>query len=148
MSIKVMVLGRNDGDVLTRVAAGVFDCAVRPELCAQFLADPRHHLIVAVESGVVVGMASGVHYVHPDKAPELWINEVGVAPTYQNRRIARQLLGALLDVGRQHGCTEAWVLTERANAPAMRLYASCGGRETEAVVFTFKLTDPPEEVGK
>ena len=26
----------------------------------------------------IVGFASAVHYVHPDKPPELWINEMGV----------------------------------------------------------------------
>jgi len=44
--------------------------------------DPRHHLVVAVEH-VVVGFCSAVDYIQPDKPPELWINEVGVAPTPQ-----------------------------------------------------------------
>lgn len=36
---------------------------------------------------------------------------------------------------------EAWVLTERTNLPAMRLYTALGGEETpdEAVMFTFYL---------
>jgi hypothetical protein len=34
---------------------------------------------MATAGDTVVGFASAVHYVHPDKAPELWINEVGVA---------------------------------------------------------------------
>ena len=56
---------------------------------AEFLADSRHHLAVAVDEGRVVGMASAVHYVHPDKPPELWINEVGVAPTHRGLGIGR-----------------------------------------------------------
>lgn len=143
-SIEVRVLGPGDRDALARVAGGVFDHEVRPALCEQFLSDPRHHLAVAIDAGKVVGMASGVHYVHPDKAPELWVNEVGVAPTHRNRGIARRLLRALLDVGRRHGCAEAWVLTDRSNAAAMRLYGSCGGREAERaqVMFTFNLAGP------
>lgn len=144
MSLRISVLGRGDDEVLSRVAAGVFDHPVRPDLCEQFLSDARHHLAVAIDSDVVVGMASGVHYIHPDKAPELWINEVGVAPAYRSRGIGRELLLALLNAGRRHGCGEAWVLTDRSNVPAMRLYASCGGSEADRdqVMFTFKLDEP------
>lgn len=144
MAVDVLVLGRDDCHVLTRVAAGVFDHEIRADVCEQFLSDRRHHLAIALDNGVVVGMASGVHYVHPDKAPNLWINEVGVAPTHRNRGIGQQLLRALLNVGRQHGCAEAWVLTDRSNAPAMRLYASCGGSEADhdQVMFTFKMDEP------
>lgn len=139
--IDVRILGRGDGAVLSRVAPDVFDHAVDPRWSAEFLADPRHHLAVALDDGVVVGMASGVHYVHPDKAPELWINEVGVAPTHHGRGIAPRLLAALLDRARTLGCTEAWVLTSEDNAAARRAYAKAGGVEDaeRPVYITFPL---------
>jgi len=77
--VEIKLLGCDDAGVLTRVAPGVFDHAVSEDLCAEFLSDPRHHLAVALGDGVVVGFASAVHYVHPDKPAELWINEIGVA---------------------------------------------------------------------
>lgn len=95
MEVLVRVLDRNDLPVLAAVAPDVFDHQVDSRWAAEFLADPRHHLAVAVADGLVVGMASGVHYVHPDKPPELWVNEVGVAPTHQNQGLGRQLLRAL-----------------------------------------------------
>jgi ribosomal protein S18 acetylase RimI-like enzyme len=85
---------------------------------------------------------SAVLYVHPDKSrPELWINEVGVAPSHQRQGLARQLLAAVLDVGREKDCSEAWVLTDRANTAAMGLYSSAGGVEApdDQVMFTFAL---------
>jgi hypothetical protein len=69
---------------------------------------------VAIDDGLVVGFASGVHYIHPDKPPELWVNA---------------LLHALFDVGRVHNCRTAWVLTCRDNVAAMALYTSVGGTE-------------------
>ena len=78
----IRILGPGDAAALDRVAEGVFDNAVDPRWTAEFLADSRHHLAVAVDDGRVVGMASAVHHVHPDKPPELWIDEVGVAPTH------------------------------------------------------------------
>jgi ribosomal protein S18 acetylase RimI-like enzyme len=141
MAIDIRVLSPNDEAVLTRVAPGVFDHDVDPALSREFLRDPRHHLAVALEDGTVVGFASGVHYVHPDKPAELWINEVGVAPTHQRRGLGRQLLGALFARARELGCREAWVLTSPANGAAVRLYESAGGSDMAdpPVMFTFRL---------
>ena len=80
-----------------------------------------------------------MHYVHPDKPVELWINEVGVAPSHQRRGIGRKLVELLLERGREFGCQEAWVLTEHANAAARGLYRAAGGTEGDTVMVTFKL---------
>lgn len=141
VEIEVRVLGPEGATVLDRVADGVFDNAVDVALAGEFLTDSRHHLAVAVEDGVVVGMASAVDYVHPDKPRELWINEVGVATSHRGRGVATRLLQALFERGRQRGCREAWVLTNRSNGPALQLYRSAGGvrGESDTVMFTFRL---------
>ncbi len=141
MSPEIRILGPGDHAVLESVAPGVFDHAVDRDLAADFLRDPRHHLAVALDGGRVVGFASGVHYVHPDKPAELWVNEVGVAESHQRRGLGKSLLRALLRHARGLGCREAWVLTDRSNDPAKRLYASTGGREApgEQVMFSFSL---------
>jgi ribosomal protein S18 acetylase RimI-like enzyme len=142
MPIEVKLLRGGDEHMLAAVAADVFDDALDAAATATFLADPRHRLAVAVDDGVVVGFASAVIYVHPDKPhPELWINEVGVAPTHHRRGIGRDLLAALLDVGRRERCSEAWVLADRSNTGAQQFYASLGGARApeDAVMFTFTL---------
>ena len=118
-----------DSAVLANVAEEVFDGPVDPNLACEFLADPRHHICVALENGVVVGFASAVHYVHPDKPAELWINEVGVSPKFQRRGLAKAILDKLLVHARSLGCTEAWVLTDADNVAARALYASIGGED-------------------
>ena len=69
------------------------------------------------------------------------MNEVGVSPSHQNRGVGKTLMHALLEVARDAGCSEAWVLTERNNQPAMKLYQSSGGEQEqeEIVMFSFKL---------
>lgn len=140
-NIEIRVLGSTEYAVLENVAPDVFDNPIDPRYCTEFLADPRHHIVVALASGRVIGMASAVHYVHPDKAPELWINEVGVAHSYRGQGIGKRLLRALLDYGFELGCTEAWVLTEQKNVAAKRLYVSIGGKEEvdEIAYFSFTL---------
>jgi ribosomal protein S18 acetylase RimI-like enzyme len=143
--VAVRVLGPDDAAILGSVAPDVFDHEIHPRWSAEFLLDPRHHLAVAIDDGQVVGFASAVHYVHPDKPPELWINEVGVSPAHRKQGIASRVLRALFDVGRALGCREAWVLTDRSNAAATRLYASVGGTEPlgDVVYYTFRLEAGP-----
>lgn len=142
MPFQIRILQAGDGAVLANVADDVFDHAVDPPAAAQFLTDPRQHIAVAIDSGKVVGFASGVHYFHPDNpVPELFVNEVGVAPSHQGRGLGKAVVTALLAHGRELGCGQAWVLTDRDNLAAMRLYAGCGGTEapTDQVLFGFDL---------
>jgi aminoglycoside 6'-N-acetyltransferase I len=136
MTIEIRVLKSGEEAVLARVADEVFDEPVDPALTREFLADSRHHIAVAIDDGVVVGFASGVDYLHPDKPPELWINEVAVAPGHQRRGLGAAVLAALLAVGRERGCRSAWVLTNAGNPPALALYRALGGVE-----------DPPDMGG-
>ena len=142
MAVAFRLLGPGDEQVLAKPAAGVFDHDPDPALCRAFLQDTRHHIAVALDAGVIVGFASGVHYIHPDKPAELWINEVGVAPTHQRQGIGQQALQLLLDHGRSLGCREAWVLTSPANRAGMGLYTAVGGQRLSdaPAMFTFHLT--------
>ena len=137
----IRILNESDEPVLARVADDVFDNPIDVQAAREFLRDSRHRLAVAIDDGVIVGFVSAVLYVHPDKpAPELWINEVGVATSHQRRGIARRLLESALEDARAAGCQEAWVLTDRANEAAMRLYEASGGEASlDHVMFTFQL---------
>ncbi|UFP93013.1 GNAT family N-acetyltransferase [Gloeobacter morelensis MG652769] len=140
-NIAVKLLGPGDEGVLERVAPEVFDGPVDPVLARAFLAEPGHYIAVAVEGGTVVGFASGVRHLHPDKPWALWVNEVGVSPDWQGRGIGKAVLRRLLAAAAAAGCTEAWVGTEADNAPAQGLYRAVGGAlDSEAfVTFSFSL---------
>ncbi|BAC88182.1 GNAT family N-acetyltransferase [Gloeobacter violaceus] len=141
IDIAVKLLGPGDEVVLEGVALEVFDGPVDPALVRAFLAEPGHYIVVAVDGGTVVGFASGVRYLHPDKPWALWVNEVGVSPDWQGRGIGKAVLRCLLEAGAAAGCTEAWVGTEAGNAPARALYRAVGGAlDSEAfVTFSFPL---------
>ena len=140
--IEIKLLGPAHLRILDNVAENVFDDPIVESSAREFLGDPRHRLVVALDEDTVVGFVSAVTYVHPDKpAPELWINEIGVAPTHQNQGIGKSLMRAILEEAKRSGCSEAWVLTDRINLPAMAMYKSSGGEETlpDPTMFTFKL---------
>ena len=140
-SLEIRILNSEEHSLLENVAPGVFDKPVVTAYSVEFLNDARHHLTVALDFGLVVGMASAVHYVHPDKAPEMWINEIGVAPAYRSKGTGKRLLRVLFDRAITLGCREAWVLTDRRNTAAIRLYESAGGRDEreETVLYSFRL---------
>ena len=137
----IKVLSSSDLPLLMNVADDVFDNPVDESYAREFLADPRHHIVVALSEGIVIGFASAVHYIHPDKPPELWINEVGVAPVHQNKGVGKAIMSEMLRLGKQLGCVNAWVLTDRSNDAANRLYKSTGGQvaDGDTVMYEFEL---------
>ncbi len=142
MAIETKILRPSDVAVLQHLAEGVFADPLDPQATREFLNDPRHHLAVAIVDGLVVGFASAVHYIHPDKRfPEMWINEVNVASDYRRRGLGKAVVGALLKLAREMNCTEAWVLTDKPNTPAIKLYSSLDGIEAtnDGAMFTFFL---------
>lgn len=147
MPVEIRFLGPGDADVLRRVADDVFDHAVDAHWARVFLDDPRHHLVVAVDDGQVVGFVSAVDYVHPDQPPQLFIDEVGVAGSHQRRGIARRLMEAMLAHGRALGCTEAWVGTEADNAAARALYQALGGAAEPFVLYAWPLAPSEDRTG-
>ncbi len=105
----------------------LFDGPPRPEATRRFLADERHHLLIAYVGGVAAGMVTGVEMTHPDKGTEMFLYELGVDESYQGRGIGRALTSALARLAREHGCYGMWVVTEAENAAALATYQSAGG---------------------
>src|SRR5579871_4409381 len=140
MDMEIRLLTSADIDRFEHLAEDVFDFAVDRSLAARFLAEPTHHICVAMVEGCIVGFASAVHYLHPDKPAQLWINEVGVAASHRGRGIAKAIVTTLLDHARSLGCVEAWVLTDADNLAARALYRSAGGTsESSQLMVTFRL---------
>lgn len=140
--LTIKVLSNTDLPLLLTAADDVFDNPVDENLAREFLADPRHHIIVALGDGVVVGFASALHYIHPDKPPELWINEVGIAAPHQGQGIAKAIMTEMLKLGKNLGCVNAWVLTDKNNIAANGLYKSVGGNfsDEETVMYEFGIS--------
>jgi ribosomal protein S18 acetylase RimI-like enzyme len=130
---------RGDEGLFERVAAGVFDEPIDPHRLIAYLAEPGHHMLVAVHGGEVVAQLAAVVHRHPDKPTELYIDEVGVAPAFQRRGIARRMLDEMLALGKALGCEEAWVGTEPDNAAARALYETRGAQAEPFVMYEYEL---------
>jgi ribosomal protein S18 acetylase RimI-like enzyme len=130
-------IDRHTGSVeirlVTRVdditAAGhLFDAPPEPAASHRFVADDRHHLLVAyADDGTPAGMVTGVEMTHPDKGTEMFLYELGVDEAYQGQGVGTALVEALAEVARTRGCFGMWVITDEGNAAALATYRRAGG---------------------
>ncbi|RWA60102.1 GNAT family N-acetyltransferase [Mesorhizobium sp.] len=143
MNVEIRRLHPGDDALVMHVADEVFDEPVRPDRLAAYLASPGHFMIVAIADEIVVAQCAAVIHRHPDKVSELYIDEVGVTPAFQRQGIARKMLDAMFEIGREYGCEEAWVGTEPDNGPARALYESRKeprGKAEEFVMYVYRLS--------
>ncbi len=93
MAPEIKILSPDDQAILHNVAPAVFDNPLTPQRVTEFLGDDRHHLVVAVDQGQMIA--------------EMWINEVGVAPSHQGQGVGKAMV--------QNSCStrSAWVAGRR-----------------------------------
>ena len=115
---KISRLTALNAPALTAAAAEILDGPVRPDSLAQFLSDPRHFMFLAMDGQSCVGMASCFEYYHPDKLPQIFLNEIGVAESHQSQGIGRALVAAVLAEADVRGADYVWLGTEVDNLPA------------------------------
>jgi len=100
---------------------------------AGHLADPDHHVLVAVDGlDEPVGYSLAIHGALPE-APEPWraertayLSKLYVAPELHGAGLARTLMDAVRTASLDDGCVAIWLGTNRENLRAQRFYARCG----------------------
>ncbi|MEM6761456.1 MAG: GNAT family N-acetyltransferase, partial [Pseudomonadota bacterium] len=127
--------GPADSALIGRPAADVFDAVPAEPFRSVLLADPSHILVVAIVDGVVVGQCQAVIVRHLFKAPELFVENLGVAPPFQRQGAGSALVGEMLTEARKIGCEEIYVLAEPENQAACGFYAAAGFQRNDIVVF-------------
>lgn len=131
--------------LLARVADDVFDAPIDWERAARWLASPDVLLFVALADGVVIGQVAGVVHRHPDADAELFIDNLGVTPDWQRRRIGTRLVEAVVAAAQGLGCAGVWVLTEPDNVAACGLYAALGLAAMPTMLFSADIEAAPGE---
>ncbi len=134
--MEVEELGPGDGEKVLG-AAHLFDDPVDTDATKAYLADPRHHLLIASVDGTPAGFVTGIELLHPDKErPEMFIYELGVDERFRRRGVATALLEHLLEIRAERGCREMFVLTDEDNVAAMATYRKAGAmREPDSVLW-------------
>lgn len=139
-NITIMLLKSDDAGLLDVVHEDVFDEPVRPDRLAAYLQDPSNLLMIAIHDGMVIAQVAAVIHRHPDKATELYIDEVAVAEPWRRQGLASEMLRRMFAHGKMLGCEEAWLGTEPDNEAARKLYEGLQGEPAETfVMYLYRL---------
>ncbi|OYX51613.1 MAG: hypothetical protein B7Y90_01095 [Alphaproteobacteria bacterium 32-64-14] len=125
--------------LLDHVDPDVFDHAIDPAHLAAYATAPLHAMFVATDGPLVVGQIRGSVHLQPDRAPDLYIDNLGTAPSHQRRGIASALMARMLGWGKRQGCTYAWVATENNNGGAQGFYAAQAFTHDTITMFALEM---------
>jgi ribosomal protein S18 acetylase RimI-like enzyme len=139
MDVALTRLGAGDAAVLARLAPEVLDATVNSDWLEGFLSDPGHLMIVACAGELVIGQVAAIVHHHPDRPPDLYIDDLAVTPAFRRQGIARRLLDDAMMLGVQLGCAQAWIVTETDNAPARALYEGRNAEPASVVMYEYDL---------
>lgn len=131
-------------DLLTleRLRADFDDTDWQAERIHEFLSDQNNILIAAKAGERIVGLIVAHRLARLDsQRAQVLLYEIDVLPEFQRKGIASAMIERLKELAQQAGACEVWVVTNKSNGPAMRLYRSTGGtaKQDDDVVFEYKL---------
>jgi aminoglycoside 3-N-acetyltransferase I len=143
LSARIRRLGPEDAalglEALRRVKEARADRSHEVYL-ARFLSRPENLLVVAEDDGGPAGflVAYALDRVDRDRRM-VCLYEIGVVAERRRRGLATAMIAELLAWCRSENVMKTWVITDRANAAAMRLYARSGGHPDagDEVIFVF-----------
>src|SRR5665213_3447735 len=132
-------LSSENSRLLENVADEVFDEDIDPGRLSIFLESPGHLMIIAVCEQQVIGQIAAYVHSHPDQAPDVYIDNLGVAPPFRRRGVARRLVDEVFAWGKAMGCHQAWIVTDTDNSAARALYEARGASAEPIVMFSYQL---------
>ncbi len=108
---------------------------------AEFLANPGHYLVLAMEEEKVVGSLYGYALRHPyRREPQFFLYGIDVRPEYRNQKIGSALVDQFITEAKLAGAFEVWVLTNESNKPAMAMYRHSGLKRSSTDDVMLSLT--------
>lgn len=144
--MQVRRLGSDDSGLAVEAIRLVKEPKPHPTFSDQylqkFLSRPENVLIVAEQEGAPTGflLAYLMDRVDCDQRM-ICLYEIGVLESHRQRGIGRAMIETLKLLGQQESAREIWVITDRSNVAAVRLYSSTGAAADvsgDEVVFVYE----------
>jgi GNAT superfamily N-acetyltransferase len=130
---EIRELGPGDEAMLARAVTTLRRVdAAAPDL---FLADPRSHLLVALDDEEIVGWAYGYELLRPEGRWMMFMQQIDVVVDRRREGIGRALLDRFVEIARSKGHQRMWLYTAAGDAVARRLYRGAGGDPAEKLGY-------------
>ena len=138
--MQIRRLDRHEARLAEEVIRGFKGSSRSPGSLQGFLGNPANYLLVAEAEGEVSGFLMAYRLERADReASQMFVYEIGVAAPWRGQGLATALVEGITALARAEGMFEAFVLTNRSNEPARRLYARTGGivEDDSAMLFVY-----------
>lgn len=101
---------------------------IEERFLAKFLTDSHNAAFVAVCGSAVAGFLYGYRLNPPEGKPQFFVYSLDVAPSFQNKGIGTKLFQYVVDYSKAFGDSECFVITDKGNKAACRVYEKAGGK--------------------
>jgi len=129
MPLEIKLLRPGDEPLAVRAIRQIKRAETNEAHMNRFLARAENLLLVAVAEDRPVGFALAYQLDRVDESPPMvFFYELEVLPSHRRKGVGRALIDRLKGLCRQRGAGKMFVLTDRRNDAACRLYSAAGGR--------------------
>ena len=92
----------------------------------KFITTKNCYGFIAKDRDLVIGFGYGYSLVRPDGKTMFYLHSIGVLPEFQNQGIGGGIMNFVIDFAKSKGFSEVFVITDKGNIPACRLYEKTG----------------------
>ena len=111
-----------------------------PIRAENFLSSIDNYIFACINNSLLIGFALGYRLPRFDaQADMLYIHEVSVSEEYQCQGIGKKLMEGLQEICGIEGLSKAFLITNKSNMAAIKLYLSAGGvaNSDDDIVYFF-----------
>ena len=140
MPFEIKLLRPGDEPLAVRAIRQIKRAEAGETHMSRFLACAENLLLVAVSEDKPVGFALAYQLDRVDESPPMvFFYEIEVSPSHRRKGIGRALIDRLKMLCHQRGAGKMFVLTDRRNHDACRLYSAAGGHMEydDGVLFSY-----------
>jgi len=120
------------------------DMVFNKDFLKSFINDNHNFGFIVKQDNKIVGLAYAYSLLRPDGKNMFYLHSIGLLPEYQDKGFGTQLLNYILEYAKSNNYSECFVITDKGNPRACRLYEKLGGKndfENEIVyVYDFEKT--------
>lgn len=119
-----------------------------PEALSAFIDTPNTFGFTAKVNGKIAGFAYAYALVRPDKiSPMLYLHSIGLLPGYQGQGLGTKLMEYVISFAKEKGFSECFVITDKGNTAACRLYEKMGGKShyADEIVYIMEFEEQEEQ---
>lgn len=140
--ITIMKVTEKEIHLLKKAANQFFKPDVSQEQLKAYINKPQNWAYIAIGSNdEILGFAFGYVLESFYSTPELYMHSIDVVEQYKRQGIGKLLMNKILEDCKEKGFKELFLVTNKGNIPAVRLYESTGGTapDEDNVVYSWEI---------